>query len=44
MNGSIVVTGGSGDRVEIIAIKKADNQKELDKIEIEISHSADEIT
>ena len=43
VNGSIVVTGGSGDSVEIIAIKKADNQKELDNIEIEISHSADEI-
>ena len=43
VNGSISVTGGSGDSVEIIAIKKADNQKELDNIEIEISHSADEI-
>ncbi len=43
VNGSITVTGGSGDSVEIIAIKKADNQKDLDKIEIEISHSADEI-
>lgn len=42
VNGSITITGG-GDSVEIIAIKKADNQKELDKIEIEISHSADEI-
>lgn len=44
VNGSIVVTGGSGDSVEIIAIKKADSQKDLDKIEIEISHSDDEIT
>ena len=43
VNGSIVVTGGAGDSVEIIATKKADNQKDLDKIEIEISHSADEI-
>lgn len=43
VNGSIVVTGGSGDSVEIVATKKADNQKELDKIKIEISHSADEI-
>lgn len=43
VNGSVVVTGGSGDSVEIIATKKADNQKDLDKIEIEISHSADEI-
>jgi len=44
VNGSIVVTGGSGDSVEIVATKKADNQEDLDKIEIEISHSADEIT
>lgn len=43
VNGSVVVTGGSGDTVEIVATKKADNQKDLDKIEIEISHSADEI-
>lgn len=43
VNGSITVTGGSGDSVEIIAIKKAENQEDLDKIEIEISHSADEI-
>lgn len=43
VNGSIVVTGGSGDGVEIIATKKADNQADLDKIKIEISHSADEI-
>lgn len=43
VNGSVVVTGGDGDSVEIIATKKADNQEDLDKIEIEISHSADEI-
>ncbi len=43
VNGSITVTGGSGDSVEIVAFKKADNQEDLDKIEIEISHSADEI-
>jgi len=43
VNGSITVTGGSGDTVEIIAIKKADNQETLDGIEIEINHSADSI-
>jgi DUF4097 and DUF4098 domain-containing protein YvlB len=43
VNGSITITGGSGDTVEIVATKKADNQEDLDKIEIEISHSADEI-
>jgi len=44
VNGSITVTGGKGDKVEIIAIKKADSQDDLDEIEIEISHSANEIT
>lgn len=44
VNGSIVITGAQGDSVEIVAIKKADTQEELDKIEIEISASADEIT
>lgn len=43
VNGSIVVTGGSGDSVEIIATKKADTQEDMDKIEIEISHSSNEI-
>lgn len=43
VNGSMVVTGGNGDNVEIIATKKADNQKDLDKIEIKISSSPDEI-
>lgn len=42
VNGSITISGG-GDSVEIVATKKADNQKELDEIEIDISHSADEI-
>ena len=44
VNGSITVTGGSGDNVEIIAIKKADNQSDLDEIEIIISDSASEIS
>jgi DUF4097 and DUF4098 domain-containing protein YvlB len=43
VNGSITITGVSGNGVEIIAIKKASNQKDLDAIEIEISHSASEI-
>ena len=43
VNGSVVVTGGGSDSVEIIATKKADNQKDLDKIEIEITNSAKEI-
>lgn len=43
VNGAITITGGKGDRVEIVAIKKADSQQELDEIDIEISHSADEI-
>jgi len=44
VNGSITVTGGSGDSVEVLAIKKADNQKELDEIEIVISETSSEIT
>ena len=43
VNGSITVSGGSGDSVEITAIKKADKQETLDGIEIEITHSADSI-
>jgi len=43
VNGSITVTGGKGDSVEIIATKKAKNQKDLDRIEIEVSHSVSEI-
>lgn len=43
VNGPITVTGGSGDTVEILAIKNADSQKTLDKIEIEITHTADSI-
>ncbi len=44
VNGSVVVTGGAGDSVEIVATKKADNQEDMDKIEINISRSADEIS
>ena len=43
VNGSITITGERGDEVEIVATKKADNQKDLDTIEIEISHSDNEI-
>ena len=43
VNGSITVTGVSGNSVEIVATKKADNQDDLDEIEIDISHSATEI-
>jgi DUF4097 and DUF4098 domain-containing protein YvlB len=43
VNGSINITGGSGSTVDIVATKKADSQKELDKIKIDISHTADEV-
>lgn len=43
VNGSITVTGESGNTVEIVATKKADNQEDLDEIEIDISHSASAI-
>ncbi len=44
VNGTITVTGRSGDSVEIVAIKTADDQDTLDGIEIDISHTADAIT
>jgi DUF4097 and DUF4098 domain-containing protein YvlB len=44
VNGSITVTGGSGNEVKIVATKKADNQDDLDEIEIVISDSASEIS
>ena len=43
VNGFISVTGSDGSQVEIIAIKKADSQDELDKIEIVVSASNNEI-
>jgi hypothetical protein len=43
VNGSITVTGGSGDNVEIVAIKSADSQKILDGIKVEISATPDAI-
>lgn len=43
VNGTITVTGGDGDRVEIVALKQADDQDTLDDIEINISHTADAI-
>lgn len=44
VNGSITVSGGDGDTVQITATKKADSQKVLDEIEIDISHSSSEIS
>jgi len=43
VNGSVTVTGDRGNQVEIVATKKADNQSDLDNIEIEISSSDDEV-
>lgn len=43
VNGSVRVTGGGGDTVEIHATKSAESQKVLDKIEIKISQSDDSI-
>lgn len=34
INGDIEITGGGGDTIEVIAIKKAGNQKAMDRIEI----------
>lgn len=43
VNGSVNITGVSGNQVEIVATKKADNQGDLDNIEIKISNSAREV-
>lgn len=43
INGNVTITGGSGDQVEITAVKKADNQEYLDGIEILIDASDDAI-
>jgi len=43
VNGSITVTGGNSDTVEVVAIKKADNQEALDAIEIKITESVNSI-
>jgi len=43
VNGSVTVTGVSGNKVEIVATKKADDQDDLDDIEIKISNSAREV-
>ncbi len=44
VNGSISITGGSGDQVEIVAHKKADDQEALDEIEIRIDATASRIS
>jgi DUF4097 and DUF4098 domain-containing protein YvlB len=43
VNGSITVSGGDGNTVEVLAIKSADSQKVLDNIEIKISESSNSI-
>ena len=43
VNGNVTVTGGKDDYVEIVAIKKAKSQEQLDEIEIIIDNSADAI-
>ena len=43
INGDVTVTGGRGNKVQIVALKKAKNQDKLDEIEIIIDHSSDAI-
>lgn len=43
VNGGISVVGGNGDTIEVLAIKKAGSQKQLDEIEIKISESANSV-
>ncbi len=41
VNGDVTVVGGSGDTVEVLAIKKAGSQKAMDRIEILVDHGDD---
>lgn len=43
VNGNVTVVGGSGNSVEIVAVKKGKNQEALDAIEIVIDSSSDAI-
>jgi DUF4097 and DUF4098 domain-containing protein YvlB len=43
INGNVTVTGGRGNTVQIVALKKAKSQEKLDEIEIIIDHSSDAI-
>ncbi len=43
INGNVTVIGGPGNTVEIVAIKKAGKQEDLDNLEINIDHSEDTI-
>ena len=43
VNGSVTVVGGSGNEVEIVAVKKGKNQEIIDEIQIIIDHSDDAI-
>jgi DUF4097 and DUF4098 domain-containing protein YvlB len=43
INGNVEVTGGAGNQVEIIALKRAENEEYLENIVIEIDQSADAI-
>jgi DUF4097 and DUF4098 domain-containing protein YvlB len=43
VNGSVTVVGGSGNEVEIIAVKKGKNQEAIDAIEIIIDAASDAI-
>ena len=40
VNGSVTVVGGSGNEVEIVAVKKGNSQEIIDEIQIIIDHSA----
>jgi DUF4097 and DUF4098 domain-containing protein YvlB len=43
VNGDVQITGGSGDKVEITAVKSADNDKDLARLEVKIAAEADSI-
>ncbi|MDX1556799.1 MAG: hypothetical protein R3212_12285, partial [Xanthomonadales bacterium] len=44
INGDITITGGSGNRIQVIATKTAGNQDYLDGMKIKVSASSDRVS
>lgn len=44
VNGDVVITGGSGDRIEVIARKKAKDEKGLERLEILVDADSDRVS
>jgi len=43
INGDIEITGGDGDTIEVVALKRADSQKGLDRIEIQVDADSNSV-